>query len=49
MANTKQLTEVEDVFFYTSGEYENGYQKHYLSLCSEFNEFLETLHLKHPG
>lgn len=47
MVNTKQFTGAEDIFVYTSGEFGNGYQKHYLQVCLEFNAFLITLHLKH--
>lgn len=49
MANTKQFTGVEDIFISNTGEFGNGYQKHYyLKLCPQFNAFLATLHLKHP-
>lgn len=47
MANTKEFTEIEDIFVYTSGEFGKGYQKHYLQFCPEFNAFLAGLHLKH--
>lgn len=48
MANTKEFTEIEDIFVYTCGEFGKGYQKHYLQFCPEFNAFLAGLHLKHP-
>lgn len=43
MANAEQFTGVEDIIVYTSGEFGNGCQKHYLQLCPEFNAFLATL------